>query len=105
MQVANKLNNADFSPGWAEVKTTNSTCVQVENKSVQVGQVFPNKSTCDQVGHKLKIILPRLDRISEHKQLPDNLSESKKIVPKLDTISQCKIIQPKLGWISDFWSA
>ena len=84
MQVANKLNNADFSPGWAEVKTTNSTC--------------------DQVGHKLKIILPRLDRISEHKQLPDNLSESKKIVPKLDTISQRRIIQPKLGRISDFWS-
>ena len=84
MQVANKLNNADFSPGWAEVKTTNSTCAQV--------------------GHKLKIILPRLDRISEHKQLPDNLSESKKIVPKLDTISQYKIILTRLDRISDFWS-
>ena len=42
-----------------------------------------------------------LGRISEQKQLPDNLSESKKIVPKLDTISQCKIIQPKLGRISE----
>ena len=45
MQVANKLNNADFSPGWAEVKTTNSTCAQVE--------------------YKLKINLSKLDRFSE----------------------------------------